>query len=174
MTCCGASLGFAIGACTPTGEMALSVGVPLMVLMLGVGVITPSGVDTGEDVDESHPSVVVTLLKQLSPIAYAIRAVCIAEYEGMQFRDPEDGVRRGLRTPFVATFRMVKAIFRMGGLALVKNGDEILEELGLGDETYGGEMADLAAISLLFLLVAWLGLMFQRGTSSKGGGKIQF
>jgi ABC-type multidrug transport system ATPase subunit len=174
MTLCGASLGFAIGACTSTAEMALSVGVPLMVLMLGVGVITPSGVDTGEDVDDIRPSFFVSVLKMISPIAYAIRAVCIAEYQGMQFRDPEDEIRRGILSPFIAMMRKIKAVFRMGGLALVKSGDEILEELGLGNDTYRGELINLAVISFLFLVIAWLGLMFQRGSATKSSGKFQF
>ncbi|KAL3935098.1 MAG: hypothetical protein SGARI_003111 [Bacillariaceae sp.] len=152
MTLCGASLGFAIGACSPTAEVALSVGVPLLVLLLGVGVITPSD-HTGDDIDDNPPSFFVTVLKQISPIAYAIRSVCIAEYEGMVFRDPQDKIRRGILTPFVAIVRKVKAFFRMGGMAFVKSGDEILEELGLGDDTYRGSMMHLFVISMLFLTI---------------------
>jgi hypothetical protein len=163
MTVCGASLGFAIGASTPNAEVALSVGVPLMVLLLGVGVITPSGIDSGGN--SEPPSLFVTALKQISPIAYAIRAVCIAEYSGMKFH--EDEIRRGWMRPFLVVVRKSKAFFRMGGLALVKRGDEILQEMGLGDDTYRGSMLHLAVLSMLFLWIAWFGLMLQRGPPSK-------
>ncbi|KAG7348850.1 ABC transporter ATP-binding protein [Nitzschia inconspicua] len=167
MTLCGASLGFAIGACTPTGEMALSVGVPLMVLLLGVGVITPSGGtknDAIADYENEHPSFFVTILKQLSPIAYAIRAVCIAEYDGMELSDPHSELhrRRGIFTPIIVWIRTIRSIFRLGGLALVQRGDQILEELGIGDDTYGGSMMHLTVLSMLFLLIAWIGLSLQQ------------
>jgi ABC-2 type transporter len=171
MTLCGASLGFAIGACSPTGEVALSVGVPLMVLLLGVGVITPSG---EVDMENDQPSFFVSVLKQISPIAYAIRAVCIAEYDGMVFYDPNAEIRRGILTPLIVFIRKVKSIFRLGGLALVKRGDEILEELRIGDDTYCGSMMHLAALSTMFLLIAWIGLMLQPGPQSKRPGGSAF
>ena len=176
MTFCGASLGFAIGACTPTADVALSVGVPLMVLMLGVGVITPttSVVDDNNENDDNnntghhHPSIFVTILKHISPIAYAIRAVCIKEYDGMEFYDPMKETKdktligRLLFRPVTTPLRLVRNVFRMGGLALVKHGEEILMELGIDDETFVGSMIHLAVLSLLFLFVAWMGLMWQQ------------
>jgi hypothetical protein len=57
MTLCGASLGFAIGSCSPTTEVVLSVGVPLMVLFLGVAVITRNS--GGWGIDHDHPSIIV-------------------------------------------------------------------------------------------------------------------
>lgn len=83
MTVAGASLGFAIGALSPTAEAAMSGGVPLMVILMSVGIINPSGVDASEP-----PILIVQGLKQISPVACAIKAVCVAEFCGMEFGDP--------------------------------------------------------------------------------------
>jgi ABC-type multidrug transport system ATPase subunit len=158
MTVCGASLGFAIGSWSPSAEVALSVGVPLMVMLLGVGVITPSVIDDDQPQHPPSSSMVVEGLKYISPIAYAIRAVCIAEYDGMVFGNPNEKVGW-----FRSLFRKVKDFSRMGGLAMAKSGNDILNELGLSDETYQGAMIHLALLSLGFLFLSWIGLMYQNG-----------
>jgi hypothetical protein len=53
----------------------------------------------------------------------------------------------------------------MGALALVKNGDQVLEELGLGNETYEGAMKHLIYLSAINLIISWIGLNLQ-GSSS--------
>jgi hypothetical protein len=55
----------------------------------------------------------------------------------------------------------------MGALALVKNGQQVLEELGLGEETHGSAMRHLAIMSAVNLSISWLGLHMQ---SSSGSG----
>ena len=55
---------------------------------------------------------------------------------------------------------------KIGALALVKNGDQVLEELGLAKETYTSAMLHLAALSAANLLLSWLGLRLQNN-----GGK---
>lgn len=158
MTVCGASLGFAIGSLSPTAEIAMSSGVPLIVLLMSVGIINPSGVDP-----ENPPPAIVESLKTFSPIAYAIRAVCIAEYRGAIFQSPHKGgfFRRGRN--------MLKDLPRMGALALVQNGDQVLDELGLGSETYEGAMKHLVFLSATNLLISWIGLHVQ--ASSDGPSK---
>ena len=44
---------------------------------------------------------------------------------------------------------------------MVRNGDQVIEELGLGGKTYEGVMKQLAFLTAGNLLVSWLGLMFQ-------------
>ncbi len=152
MTVSGASLGFAIGSLSPTAEVAMSVAVPLMVLLMSVGVINPSGVDP----TESTPAI-VDALKSLSPIAYAIKAVCIKEYSGMEFQDPS-GRKRNI---FRRGRNTLRDLPKMGALALVKNGDQVLQELGLSHETYAGAMRHLIYLSAANLIISWIGLNIQ-------------
>lgn len=156
MTVAGASLGFAIGAWSPTAEVAMTAGIPVMVILMTVGTINPSGVDTSEP-----QPVLVEALKQVSPIAYAIRAVCIAEYRGMEFQDPQ--ARGG--NVFTRGRRILRDLPKMGALALVKNGDQVLDELGLGKKDYKGEMKHLAILSIGNLLLSWIGLKVQAKSS---------
>lgn len=48
----------------------------------------------------------------------------------------------------------------MGGLALVKDGNEVLKNLGLETASYSDLMNNLASLSGLYLLISWLGLSF--------------
>jgi hypothetical protein len=157
MTVTGASMGFAIGALSPTAEIAMSAGVPLMVILMTVGVINPSGVDAS-----NPPPMVVEALKQISPIAFAVKAVCLAEYRGMEFEDPE-GPGRNI---FARGRSLMRDLPRMGAFALVQNGEQVLEELGLGDETYEGAMRHLVILSAANLFISWLGLNMQGGSNS--------
>ena len=50
---------------------------------------------------------------------------------------------------------------KMGALAFVKNGDQVLQELGLGEDTYTGAMRHLAILSAANLLMSWIGLRMQ-------------
>jgi hypothetical protein len=139
---------------SPTGEVATTVSIPIMVILMTVGVINPSGVD------ESDPSpAVVEALKQVSPVAYAIRALCLAEYRGMEFQDPTcKGGKRGF---FRRGRNLLRDLPKMGALAFVQNGDQVLDELGLGRDDYRGQMNHLAILSLVNLLLSWIGLRFQ-------------
>jgi hypothetical protein len=47
---------------------------------------------------------------------------------------------------------------RMGGLALVRNGDQVIDALGLTNKSYGKVMKDLAKLSLVNLCFSWVGL----------------
>lgn len=153
MTVTGASLGFAIGSFSPSADVAMSAGVPLMVIFLSVGIISPGGVDTTES-----PPLLVDILKQFSPIAFAIRAVCVAEFDGMIFEDPETQQRNRLQRMLSA----VEDFSRRGGLSLVKTGDQVLKELGLADETYERAMTHLFALAVFNLCISCIGLLNQR------------
>jgi hypothetical protein len=162
MTVAGASLGFAIGALSPTAEIAMSAGIPVMVILMTVGIINPSGVDSSEP----QPAI-VEALKQLSPIEFAVKAVCLAEFRGREFQRPE-GESRNF---FSRGNAVLKDLPKMGALALVKNGDQVLEELGLAKDTYKSAMLHLATLSAANLLLSWLGLQLQNGYSN-GANKM--
>ena len=152
MTVAGASLGFAIGALSPTGEIAVVAGIPIMVVMMTVGIINPAGVDQSE----SQPAT-VRALKQLSPIAYAIKALCIAEYRGMEFEDLQHGQKHNFG--FLGrSGRILKDLPKMGALALVRNGDQVLTELGLEKDNYESAMKHLAILSIGNLFLSLIGL----------------
>jgi hypothetical protein len=139
---------------SPTGEVAMTVSIPILVVLMTVGIINPSGVDQSE----SSPAV-VEALKQVSPIGFAIRAVCLAEYRGMEFQDPSsNGGKQGF---FRRGRNLLRDLPKMGALALVQNGDQVLDELGLGQDDYSGQMKHLAVLSLVNLLLSWIGLRFQ-------------
>ena len=53
---------------------------------------------------------------------------------------------------------------KIGGLAMVRNGDQVLAALGLADASYDNVMKNLAILSGINLLLSWIGLHFT-GTS---------
>lgn len=66
------------------------------------------------------------------------------------------------------SFRQSKTLFsrfrdlpRMGGLAMVENGDQVIEALGLGEQTYFYAMKHLGALSAGYLVLSWIGLAVQ-------------
>jgi len=88
----------------------------------------------------------------------AVEALCIAEYKGMKFND---GGQR---------FRLTD-LPKMGGLAMVKNGDQVLDALGLNEKTYRGVMNNLAAMSVFNLFISWIGLSFFGTGFTQASGK---
>ena len=149
MTVSSVSLGFAIGSLASSVETAMSMGVPLMVIFMVVGVINPSGVSADEPTNR-----VMELIKMGSPIKWAIEALVTAEFRGMKFDKDRD------------FWGNVKELPRMGGLALVKDGDEVLDALGLSNAVYSEIMQKLSILSGVYLLFSWIGLAF-------GGPKFQ-
>lgn len=102
----------------------------------------PSGVD----ITKKQPFI-IRLLKRMSPISIAIEALCIAEYDGMDFS--EDGMQWSW-----------KDLPRMGGLAFVRNGDQVIEALGLSNKSYSGMMKSMFVLSISNLIMSWIGLTF--------------
>jgi hypothetical protein len=146
LTVAGAALGLSVGSWAPNEQLATSGGIPLLVVLMVVGVINPSGVDP------SHPPPpIVRIMKHLSPFGLAIEALCLGEYPGMQF----DTAGRGW-------FQRFSDLPKMGGLAMVRNGDQVIEALGLANKNYTVIMKQLAMLSLGNLAVGWLGLLFHQ------------
>ena len=146
MTVAAASLGFAIGSFSHDKDSALAIGIPILVVLMAVGVINPSGVD----INKEPSTKLLRLLKTYSPIKWAIEALCISEFKGMQFGKTKKGKFWGLP--------------KMGALALVKNGDQVLQALGLKDMTYESVIQNLALLSCVNLSIAVLGLNLSKNT----------
>jgi hypothetical protein len=146
LTTAGASLGLALGCWSPSADMAKTGSIPILVLLMVVGVINPSGVSP-----DKKPPLVVRWIKQFSPFAHAIEALCLGEYPGMEF----EGTHSNWMT-------RVRDMPKMGGLALVQNGDQVIDALGLATKTYGSAMQHLALLSGGYLLLSWLGLAVQQ------------
>lgn len=157
LTTSGASLGLALGCWSPDAQTSKTASIPVLILLMVVGIINPSGVDPTKT-----PPLVVQWIKQLSPFASAIEALCLGEYPGMQFYSSK------------GWFSILRNLPRMGGLALVKNGDQVIEALGLSRQTYANAMRHMAFLSASYLMVSYIGLAFrhwipklQRAASSK-------
>jgi hypothetical protein len=146
LTTAGASLGLALGCWSPSSDMAKTGSIPILVLLMVVGVINPSGVSA-----DKKPPLLVRWIKQFSPFAHAIEALCLGEYPGMEFGDNNSN-----------WITRVRDMPKMGGLALVQNGDQVIEALGLATTTYGSAMQQLALLSGGYLLLSWLGLSVQQ------------
>lgn len=102
--------------------------------------VNPSGVD-----QKAAPTPkVIQLLKRVSPFAYAIEALCLGEYPGMKF-----GRRDWRNLP------------RMGALSMVRNGEQVLEALGLANKNFDDITKSLGKLSLGFLALSWFGMFVQ-------------
>jgi len=141
MTLASASFGFAIGSMTNGVEEAMTVGLSTMVILMAVGVINPSGVDKNQ-----KDSLIVEILKTISPIKLSIEALCVSEFKGMDFNEGRSGWN-------------LRDLPKMGGLSLVKNGDQVLDALGIGDKNYIFFIGRLSILSGVNFLISWIGLM---------------
>lgn len=143
LTVASASLGFAVGSFTSNVDEAMTLGFPIMTVLMAVGVINPSGVD--ESVQKPF---ILKLLKKFSPVASAIEALCISEFKGMCFEKEGQSKSWNLRE-----------LPRMGALALVRNGDDVLRALGLSKKTFHECIHELGIMSLISLASSWIGLL---------------
>lgn len=122
-----------------------------MCFSLDFRIINPSGVDSLV----KKPRI-INLLKDLSPIGLSIEALCVEEYKGKSFVNEKTSK---WSTP---KWSMLKDLPKMGGLALVQNGDQVLEALALESKTYNGVMKKLTLLSVLNLLISLIGLSSAR------------
>ena len=149
---CCAALGLAVGSLVPGQDAALAVGLPVMLVHMVLGVINPAGAQGKEQ------SPLVRAVARASPLKWCIEGLCCAELRGLELD------RASLsKAP------------RMGGLALVTSGDQVLEQLGLEGQSCGRCLARLGAVLGGEVGVALLGLAltrprFQRLESRGGTG----
>lgn len=163
MTTSSASLGFLLGSIAPTAMnqdqqgTASTIGIPIIVILMVVGVINPSGVDPNRP-----PPRIVQLLKRISPFAYSIEALCLGEYPGVifQMNDPSSTNQHSRFRP--GWFQRVQNMKRMGGLALINTGDQVIEALGLQNQTFYNALRHLGWISMCNFLLSWFFLEWQQ------------
>lgn len=110
LTMAGASLGFLIGSLAPSDQYAASAGIPVLVILMVVGIINPSGVDPN-----AAKPLILEYLKKVSPFTFAIEALCLGEYPGIKFEQQSGG----------GYFSRLKNAPRMGGLAMVKGSTRV-------------------------------------------------
>jgi len=156
MTVTCATLGFAIGSFTSTVESALTTGISIIVVLMVVGVINPSGVNLDED---GRPNMIMQILGFFSPIKWAIESLLTAEFSGMIFEDDKinNNNNKGV-------WGRLQDLPKMGALAFVKNGNDVLTNLGLGKATYTELMDHLGLLSGIYVTISWIGLSFFRPT----------
>jgi ABC-type multidrug transport system ATPase subunit len=114
LTTAGASLGFLLGSTAISHQYATTSGIPVLVILMVVGIINPSGVD----VTKPKP-ILLRCLKNISPFAYAIEALCIAEYRGVQFYANSDSSSKSTGGKLGSLVARLKDAPRMGGLAMI-------------------------------------------------------
>lgn len=122
------ALGLAIGAAAPRADQAMTMAAPVMAVHMLTGVIDPSG-------QAMRPGAAIVAIRSLSPMRHAIEAACTLELSGMPLA------------------RSMADAPRMGGLALVSSGDEVLRQLGV-EVDFSMAMLHLAALFCLHVLLA--------------------
>lgn len=148
--CASSSLGLAISALAPTGEIALAIGPALMVTYVIAGAIGPGKAKGGGDV-----SWALRALRNASPIRPACEALCAAEFRNQHFATPRaTSLPRNL-------FRLLFHLFRSGGGGGGEKtaGDKVLQDLALGGASLSGSKASLARMALVHSCLALVGLM---------------
>lgn len=126
-----AALGLAIGAAIPNPERAMTAGIPIMTVHMLTGVIDPAGSAAAQ------PSPSMVMLRSISPIRYAIEALCRSELDGAVLApNPSEAGK-------------------FGGVALLRSGDVFIERLGIS-RSYEEAMLRLSCLLLCHLSAAAL------------------
>ena len=86
--------------------------------------------------EEQHAKIAQVAAARLSPIRWSIRALCVAELRGLELEKAS-----------------LASAPRMGGLALVSSGDQVLERLGLEHESAARCARSLGALLAAQLVV---------------------
>lgn len=163
--CASSSLGLAVGALSPTSDVALAVGPALMVVYVIMGAIGPSMGGGGK----SGLPPYLTTLRAASPIRPACESMCFAEFKDRPFSAPHNqGPMGGLRALFGKLPRIMRAFMHRdkgeAKASLSTAGDHVLDDLGI--DVVGGSFSQ-ARRSLFLMLVAHsamalVGLVLQR------------
>eukprot|EP01039_Chlorochromonas_danica_P009923 gene9922-10973_t len=177
------SLGLAVGALAPSGDVALALGPALMVVYVIMGAIGPAGLGIA-----SLPSL-LRPFRYFSPIKWACEALCCAEFEGKVFdftkaiadASTSNGIGRFIGNtavkgavlvgkvlrPIVTRLPGVKTLSRIVVRLLVHPGDEtdgdrIIKTLGIAGANYQLSMGVLWKMLVSHLGLALLGLMLSK------------
>ena len=149
--CASSSLGLAISALSPSGEIALAVGPALMVVYVIAGAVGPG--KAKQDV-----SLILNFLRNASPIRPACEALCVAEFENQTF---SHGALNRAQMFASAASKLAFAVFRF--VRHPKRGtwkqsiapcDQVLLDLGIDGKSSNGRQ------SLVYLLMTHTALAF--------------
>jgi len=147
--CASSSLGLAISALAPTGDIALAVGPALMVVYVIAGSIGPGKAK----IDVSW---LLRGLRNASPIRPACESICVAEFAGQHFASP-----RRRANFFSHIGRVVRHLFsnklhtRLPRLP----GDHVLQDLGLQHSSVASGKQSLLLMIGVHTALALLGLL---------------
>jgi ABC-type multidrug transport system ATPase subunit len=180
------SLGLAVGALAPSGDVALAVGPALMVVYVIMGAIGPAGIGT-----DRLPKL-LQLFRYCSPIKWACEALCAAEFHGKTFlytsaltgptakglpTGPAKvlvGVGSTVLKVISVSMRILRSFPAVRGLSqavgrlirpsttAVSDGDRALDILGITDASYSVGMASMWKMLGSHLLLALVGLVMSR------------
>ena len=146
--CASSSLGLAISALAPTGEIALAIGPALMVTYVIAGAIGPGKAKKGGDV-----SLVLRALRAASPIRPACEALCAAEFRNQQF-----AISTRHSSLFSALSRLPRLLRRGGGNGPTA-GDRVLQDLALDGASLSGSKTSLVHMVFVHSCLALVGLI---------------
>lgn len=156
LTAGGASLGFLFGSFFATYQgLAVYIGFPFLVVLVVVGVINPGGVDP-----RYPPHALVSFFKYLSPFVYAVNAALYQEFKNMKFVS-SNGAKGWLAR--------IRDLPRLGAMAAVWNGDQVLDALGLAKVTYWESIKKLGCLTASSLFISWIGLVWQQWRNRRAG-----
>lgn len=159
--CASSSLGLAISALSPTGEIALAVGPALMVIYVIAGALGPGKAK----IDVSWA---LRTLRAFSPIRPACEALCMAEFQGQSVVDKKRNLLQkagGVLANIIAGLsERIKHPMSLlsrgeGQRRRLVGGDYVLRNLGIGDSTASASRQSLVQMLAVHSLLALIGLM---------------
>jgi len=150
LACASSSLGLAISALSPTGEIALAVGPALMVVYVISGSIGPGKAKV-------KVSWILQALRNASPIRPACEALCVAEFANQPLTKRN---LNPLRRFVSLASRVVIAVWRqLRQPDIVAPGDYVLQDLGITDHSPSNGKRSLGQLLLAHFCFALVGLL---------------
>ena len=151
LACASSSLGLAISALSPTGEIALAVGPALMVVYVIAGSIGPGKAKV-------KVSWILQALRNASPIRPACEALCVAEFANQPLTKRN---LNPLRRFVSLASRVVIAVWRQLRQPAKKAtpGDYVLQDLGITDHSPSNGKRSLGQLLLAHFCFALVGLL---------------
>ena len=173
------ALGLAVGALSPSSDVALSVGPGLMVVYVIMGSVGPAGINS-----ERLPAVLQPF-RWASPMKWACEALCAEEFSGQSFdlsalkrqrQKPlrflgiakliAQGAVHGIASGFThLKHKLMSGSVNSMGLNVkpsLADGDIVLKGLGLSNASFVNAKSALWKMLLTHLGLALLGLMVSR------------
>jgi hypothetical protein len=178
------SLGLAIGALSPTGDIALAIGPGLMVIYILIGAIGPAGRTESKTGNKSP--FYIDIIRKASPIRWACEALCVDEFSDKVYINGKPNIvlekvgkymsrfiRFVLYQPIMQKLQ-VSAQSNLNKLfpkrkqvdnnrkLILKNKDKTLEKLGIANAKYEQSISILWKLLLSHLGITLVGLLISK------------